>query len=60
MRKLVAIICVISWAGFWSFGYLALSAGIADSRQAIVAVVLAGVGFLTGTLAYLRLARGPA
>ncbi len=57
MNKLVAIICVISWSGFWAFGYLALSAGIEDTGQMIIATLLAGVGFLTGMLAWLRLSR---
>ena len=31
MNKLIALICVISWSGFWAFGYLALSAGSAET-----------------------------
>ena len=57
MNKLVAIICVISWSGFWAFGSLALSAGIEDTGQMIIATLLAGAGFLTGMLAWLRLSR---
>ena len=37
MNKLVAILCVVSWSGFWAFGYLALSAGIADDSQMVIA-----------------------
>jgi hypothetical protein len=55
MNKLVAILCVISWAGFWSFGYLALTSEGHDSGQVIVAALLAFVGFLTGVFAYMRL-----
>jgi len=58
MNKLIAIICVISWSGFWAFGYLALTANIENTGQILVAVVLAGAGFLTGIIAYLMLARG--
>ena len=59
MTKLVALICVISWAGFWAFGYLALSADLSDSRQVTVAALLAAMGFLSGTFAYIsRLAAG--
>ena len=57
MTKLVALICVISWAGFWAFGYLALSADLSDSRQVTVAALLAAMGFLGGTFAYIALGR---
>jgi hypothetical protein len=57
MTKLVALICVISWAGFWAFGYLALSADFSNSRQVTIAAVLAAMGFLTGTFAYIALGR---
>ncbi len=57
MTKLVALICVISWAGFWAFGYLALSADLSNSRQVTIAAVLAAMGFLTGTFAYIALGR---
>ena len=57
MNKLVAIACVVSWSGFWAFGYLALSADHQDQGQILIATVLAGLGFLTGVFAYIRLAR---
>lgn len=57
MNKLIAIICVVSWSGFWAFGYLALSATNFDNGQVIWAAVLAFVGFLTGVFAYMRLVR---
>lgn len=57
MNKVIALVCVVSWAGFWSFGYLALSANSADSHQMTVAALLAAVGFLTGTFTYMALAR---
>lgn len=58
MNKLIAVIAVISWSGFWAFGYLALSAEIEDQRQIIIASVLAGAGLITGIITYLRLAKG--
>ncbi|GHC21222.1 MULTISPECIES: hypothetical protein [Gemmobacter] len=57
MNKLVALICVISWSGFWAFGYLALSAGVEDSGQITVAAILAAIGFFSGMVAWLKLAR---
>jgi hypothetical protein len=57
MNKLIALICVVSWSGFWAFGYLALSANVADMGQITVAAVLAAVGFLSGTFAYIALSR---
>lgn len=57
MQKLIAILCVISWAGFWAFGYLALSAGIEDSAQITTAIILAALGLFTGMFTYLKLAR---
>lgn len=57
MKKLIALICVISWSGFWAFGYLALSASSADARQMTMAAVLAAGGFLTGTFTYMALVR---
>ncbi|MDP5346589.1 MAG: hypothetical protein NWS99_10640 [Paracoccaceae bacterium] len=58
MKKLVAIICVLAWSGFWAFGYLALSAPAQASVEHLTgAMVLAAIGFLTGTFAYLKLRR---
>ncbi len=57
MRKLIALACVVSWSGFWAFGYLALSAQIDDPRQMVTAGVLAFVGFITGMFTYMRLSR---
>jgi hypothetical protein len=57
MNKLIAIICVVSWSGFWAFGYLALSATNFDDGQVMLAALLAFVGFLTGVFAYMRLMR---
>jgi membrane associated rhomboid family serine protease len=57
MNKLVALVCVISWSGFWAFGYLALSADVQDQSQVMVAALLAAFGFLTGVFAYIKLSR---
>lgn len=57
MKKLIAMICVISWAGFWAFGYLVLSAQDFDSRQVMLAALLAFVGMVSGVFAYMWLAR---
>lgn len=57
MNKLIALICVISWSGFWAFGYLALSAENFDDGQVILAAGLAFLGFVTGVFAYMALAR---
>ena len=57
MNKFIALVCVVSWAGFWAFGYLALSANSADSQQIMTAALLAAVGFLTGTFTYMALSR---
>lgn len=57
MNKFIATLCVISWSGFWAFGYLALAAGIGDARQLTVAVILAAAGLFTGVFTYLKIAR---
>jgi len=58
MNKLAAIINVISWSGFWAFGYLALTSDQPDSGQTLIAILLAAAGMLTGTWAYLKLSKG--
>lgn len=55
--KLIAILCVISWSGFWAFGYLALSASAAQTHQIVIAMLLAALGLFTGLFTWLRLAR---
>ena len=57
MSKLIATLCVISWSGFWAFGYLALTESTANPTGMMVDAVLAGICFLTGVFAYLRLCR---
>ena len=60
MQKLIAILTVVSWSGFWSFGYIALMADGLSQSQILMATTLAGLGFLTGVGAYLALSRGQA
>lgn len=57
MKKLIAMICVISWSGFWAFGYLAFSATNFEDGQVILAAALAFIGFITGVFAYMWLVR---
>ena len=57
MKKLIALICVISWAGFWAFGYLALSAQDFSDGQVTLAALLAFAGMVSGVFAYMWLAR---
>ncbi|MBQ0810578.1 hypothetical protein [Roseovarius sp.] len=57
MQKLIAIVNVIAWAGFWSFGYLALSAQVENIAQMVTAAILAAMGGGAGMLAYLWLVR---
>lgn len=55
---MLAIINVIAWAGFWSFGFLALTAEGYSETQIVTAALLAASGLITGIIAYLRLVRG--
>ncbi|MEX0319562.1 MAG: hypothetical protein AB3N21_16510 [Ruegeria sp.] len=57
MNKLIAIVNVIAWAGFWAFGYLALTAEGLTDTQLVVAAVLAFAGLVTGVVAYMKLVR---
>lgn len=57
MAKLVAILNVVAWSGFWAFGYLALSAGSENGGQMVTAALLAAIGAALGFWAYLWLVR---
>jgi len=57
MIKLIAILNVIAWSGFWAFGYLALSSGTEEGAQTVVAAILAAVGAAIGLWAYFQLIR---
>ena len=56
MPKLIAILNVVAWAGFWAFGYIALTSDHAASSVTI-AVVLAALGAAVGIVAWLWLVR---
>jgi hypothetical protein len=57
VKKIIAITNVIAWAGFWAFGYLALSADWTNTAQVTTAVALAAVGGGFGMWAYFQLVR---
>ena len=57
MNKLIAIVNVIAWAGFWAFGYIALTAEGLTDRQLVIAALLAFAGLVSGILAYMKLVR---
>lgn len=57
MTKLIAIINVIAWAGFWAFGYIALTTDDLSESQLVIAALLAFAGLVTGVLAYMKLVR---
>lgn len=57
MQKLIAIVNVIAWGGFWAFGYLAFSAEPHQTTQMVIAAGLAAMGGGLGMLAFLWLVR---
>jgi len=57
MQRLIAILNVIAWGGFWAFGYLALTAGVGNTGQMVTAAVLAAIGGGAGMLAFFWLVR---
>ena len=57
VRKLIAIVNVIAWSGFWAFGYLAISAEGLTDAQLVIAALLAFAGLVTGLIAYQKLVR---
>ncbi|GAB5432698.1 MAG: hypothetical protein EpisKO_20680 [Epibacterium sp.] len=57
MAKLIAILNVIAWSGFWAFGYLALTGEGYTGGQVTVATLLAALGLFAGIFAYLKLVR---
>jgi hypothetical protein len=44
MAKLIAILNVVAWSGFWAFGYLALTAESSVTLAVIFAALGGGVG----------------
>ena len=57
VKKIIAVTNVIAWAGFWAFGYLALSADWTNTAQVVTSLILAALGGGLGLWAYLRLVR---
>lgn len=57
MTKLIAVINVVSWAGFWAFGYIALTSNDLNETQLVIAAILAFAGLVMGVLAYMKLVR---
>jgi hypothetical protein len=57
MAKLIALMNVIAWGGFWTFGYLALAGNSANGPQMVVAILLAAAGGAAGMLCHLWLVR---
>lgn len=57
MNKLIAIVNVIAWSGFWAFGFLAFSAGDHSDGHLVIAALLALAGLVVGIIAYRRLIR---
>lgn len=57
MAKLIAILNVVAWSGFWAFGYLALSHDGAEGGRMVIAILLAAMGAGVGLWAYLWLVR---
>lgn len=56
--RLIAILNVIAWGGFWAFGFLALTSGSeGGSSQVVWATILAAVGAGLGIWAYMILMR---
>ncbi|SIO14873.1 hypothetical protein [Vannielia litorea] len=57
MARVIAVLNVIAWGGFWAFGYIALTTEPTETRQMMIALVLAVAGAGVGLWAYLRLVR---
>ncbi len=57
MSKLIAILNVVAWAGFWAFGYLALTGDPQAAGRMTMALILAVAGAGLGLWAYFWLVR---
>lgn len=55
--RLVAILNVVAWGGFWAFGYLALSARPEEGTRTAIAALLAAIGGGVGLWAFNLLRR---
>lgn len=54
MRKFWALVCVVGFAGFWTFGLIAVAALFGDRPLDGMHVVLAGMGLFIGILARVK------
>lgn len=57
MQKIIAVVNVVAWSGFWAFGYLALTSDMTDQSSMVVAAILAFAGAAVGIVAYFWLVR---
>ncbi len=57
MAKLIAILNVIAWSGFWAFGYLALTTPPEDGSRMVMALLLAALGAALGLWAWFWIVR---
>jgi len=57
MKKLIAVVNVVAWSGFWAFGFLAFAHGAHPESHVIIALVLAFFGLVVGVVAYRYLIR---
>jgi len=57
MSKLLAILNVVTWAGFWVFGYLAFTGDVTRPEQMTTAALVAAIGGLVGTWTFFQLVR---
>jgi hypothetical protein len=57
LPKLIAILNVVAWSGFWAFGYLALTAGVETGGRVVTATILAALGAGVGLWAWFWLVR---
>jgi hypothetical protein len=52
-----ALVCVIGWLAFWTFGAIALFANSLSDQHIIIAAMLAFGGIMAGMTSYLKLSR---
>ncbi|MQY41719.1 hypothetical protein GG681_03645 [Epibacterium sp. SM1969] len=57
MIRILGLLNVVAWSGFWAFGYLALSSEGYSERELSIAVALGALGLLGGMVGYLKLMR---